>query len=184
MRARRVRARRVHQRERMKSPLALVIPLLAAVSLAPGRARACSDAGAPNQTCNDGGAAWIACDAHADCPAGQRCGPVGVCVCGETCARELCDEDGCVCCAPRDPRSSCLVVYACEEPDAGATVDAGAIADAGTAHDAAHTGMDAGPSAPEPRSSGCSVSANGSGWSGWLAGLALVIGLAARRRAH
>lgn len=74
------------------SSFALVV--LASLSSAP--ASACSDAGPPNR-CNEGGAAWIACDVHADCPTGQSCHPNGYCICGECEYGETCDAQGCRC---------------------------------------------------------------------------------------
>ena len=128
-------------------------------------ARACTDAGPGNQLCNDGGAQWILCDAHSDCPEGQLCGSSGVCTCGDSCGAEECDENGCHCCGSAD--AGCSQRYVCEGPGGG-EVDAGGAS------------MDGGVE-PAP-SSGCSIG-TGTGVSG-VTGWALVVmgALALHRR--
>lgn len=127
-------------------------------------AQACIDAGPGNQLCNEGGAAWIACTDHGECPAGQICGADGHCLCGEACYEQQCDESGCRCCGTPDPCGTPR--YVCERPDAGAVVDAAAVA------------MDGGSDAES--SGGCSMGPRSSAGGAWA--LAAIVALALRRR--
>lgn len=62
-------------------------------------ALACIDAGAPNAACNDGGAEWISCKAHSDCPQPQLCFE-GTCSCITKCPfGESCSGSACACIA-------------------------------------------------------------------------------------
>lgn len=67
-----------------------------------GTARACSDSG-PLNGCNDGGATWISCSVHTDCPTGQVCETTGYCLCGMCIYGESCSADGCSCAVPEPP---------------------------------------------------------------------------------
>ena len=103
-----------------------------AMLAAPAAALACTDGGPPNRSCNDGGAQWIGCTDHAQCPDGQYCSAQGACGCGSRDAG-VCDDRGCHACAPRpvpDGGDSCSGTWAflCPDPtvtDAGGAVDAG-----------------------------------------------------------
>lgn len=192
--------------------LSLAVALLAATTLGPDVARACSDAG-PYNYCNDGGAAWIGCAVHADCPSGQLCNEVGLCGCSAACAHgETCSGAGCRCAVePRpEPMPGCIVLeVGCgpvsfqQQCDAGPPPPPMCNADAGgeiacTADaDCPEWGdfqlvcssrgvCDCPPPATTRASSGCSV---GGGVGGAGEGLALaLLGLAAvslaRRRAR
>ncbi|MCA9608485.1 MAG: hypothetical protein KC619_22930 [Myxococcales bacterium] len=82
---------------------ALAFALLLGGTLSAGSASACSDAGPPNDACNEGGAAWISCDVHADCPTGQSCHERGFCICGDCTYGETCDSAGCQCAPQAEP---------------------------------------------------------------------------------
>ena len=162
----------------MRSSLAFASLLL----LLPAPALACSDAGPRNAECNDGGAAWIECDSHADCPSGQLCDVDGRCACGSSCAGgETCDGGACRCAlgdAP-DGGPGCetmllcgdwLVV--CDDPDGGGPGPEGG------------TGMDGGAGVAPP-SGGCAASPGESRLPWAALGLLAVAGVSlarARRR--
>ncbi len=101
-----------------------------AMLAAPAAALACSDAGPPNRSCNDGGAQWIGCADHAQCPEGQYCTAQGACGCGGRDAG-VCDDGGCHACVPRslvDGGDGCssTIRYWCPAPTVtDAAVDAG-----------------------------------------------------------
>lgn len=168
-------------RSALPGPIAIAPVLLFALTvfaIAPPVALACSDAGPRNRECSDGGAVWISCGAHADCPEGQICGAEGMCTCGSAC-REECDETGCHCCEPADAGTTCFIRFYCETPDAGATED-----DAGaTSMDGG--GMDAGIDGSPAPSGGCSVAAREGAPSGpaAIAAIAALAALVRRRRA-
>ena len=108
----------------------VVCSLTFALLTAPAEALACSDAGPPNRACNDGGAQWVGCTDHAQCPEGQYCTAQGACGCG---ARDagVCDDGGCHGCVPRslvDGGDGCssAIRYWCPAPTVtDAAVDTG-----------------------------------------------------------
>ena len=108
----------------------IVCSLAFAMLAAPAAALACTDGGPPNRSCNDGGAQWIGCTDHAQCPEGQYCSAQGAFGCGGRDAG-VCDDRGCHGCVPRPPPDggdSCSSrnVYWCPDPTvADAAVDAG-----------------------------------------------------------
>ncbi|MDO9016192.1 MAG: hypothetical protein Q8S73_37525 [Deltaproteobacteria bacterium] len=101
---------------------------------APAAALACTDGGPPNRACNDGGAQWIGCTDHAQCPEGQYCSARGACACGSRDAG-VCDDRGCHDCVPRvldggpDSGLRCVAMtYVCPDPGAAdATIDTGTV---------------------------------------------------------
>ncbi|MBX3273033.1 MAG: hypothetical protein KF729_22410 [Sandaracinaceae bacterium] len=144
-------------------------------------AAACSDAGPPN-SCNEGGAAWIECSVHADCPSGQRCLQGGFCTCLECAYGEQCDDDGCRCAAQTRPSESpgCEVVQ-----DSCGTYRVECHGDAGTAGRCTLDGGACDDARPAEMSAGCAA-APGRAPLGGLALLALALPWlrrAARRRA-
>jgi MYXO-CTERM domain-containing protein len=127
--------------------------------------------------CNDGGAQWIGCTDHAQCPEGQYCSERAVCACG---GRDggMCDDGGCHGCRAwvpwrSDGGDSCdyTVRFWCPAPTGtDASVDAGG----GGTVDAGGGGGGGG---------GCTVRAPGERPSGSpLAVLAALIGVAALAR--
>jgi len=189
--------------------LSIAVALLAVSTLDPGHARACSDAG-PYNFCNDGGAAWISCAVHSDCPSGQLCNDVGVCGCSAACVHgETCSEAGCRCATEPRPATmpGCVVVESgcgayrqqCDagpppppmcNADAGGETACSSDADCPAAGDfplvCTSRGVCDCPPAPTRASSGCSVG-GGAGRAGRGLVFAL-LGLAAvsltRRRAR
>ncbi len=184
----------------------LVCSIVFALLAAPAAALACTDAGPPNASCNDGGALWIGCTDHAQCPEGQYCSAQGACGCGARDARDasVCDDSGCHGCAPRaafqDAACSNQLAYMCPDPagpdaavDSGAT-DAGVGFDTGTPSDV--VSVDLGPPSSVVDAGGgggggggggdgCSVRAPGDRTTGRGAmGVLLAIGavMATRRR--
>jgi hypothetical protein len=97
---------------------------------APAAALACTDGGPPNRSCNDGGAQWVGCTDHAQCPEGQYCTEQGACGCGPRDAG-VCDDGGCHACVPRslvDGGDGCSsrIRYWCPAPTVtDAAVDTG-----------------------------------------------------------
>ena len=97
---------------------------------APAAALACTDAGAPSRSCNDGGAQWVGWTDHGQCPEGQYCTALGACGGG---ARDagVCDDGGCHGCVPRslvDGGDGCssAIRYWCPAPTVtDAAVDTG-----------------------------------------------------------
>ena len=96
-----------------------------AILAAPAAALACTDGGPPNRICNDGGAEWIVCTDHAQCPEGQYCSAQGACGCGGRDAG-VCDDSGCHGCEqwPVDGGSCSRPRFVCPDPTvADAAVD-------------------------------------------------------------
>ena len=136
--------------------------LVVALVLTTQRARACSDAGPINGHCNDGGAAFISCAVHADCPEGQLCGADALCNCATAC-EETCTSAGCHCCNRID--AGCLMRFACDGPE---PVDGG------------RGSMDGGVTEPEPAGS-CAIARVCTGSRGLLLVAALAVCVAAAR---
>lgn len=105
-----------------------------AMLTAPAAALACTDGGPPNRSCNDGGAQWIDCTDHAQCPEGQYCSARGACACGSRDAG-VCDDRGCHDCVPQvldggpDSGLRCVAMtYVCPDPGAAdAAIDTGTV---------------------------------------------------------
>ena len=155
--------------------------LLAALTLSPAAAFACSDAGPPNATCNPDGGAWIECATHDDCPGAQLCDHRNRCACGSGCPYgEACEGAACQCTGPERPDAGpeCTAtldscdVWTVRCPDAGVTsdMDGGASTDGGGS---------------TPSSGGCSVAARAPRSLGWIGLVALAaLGIRRTRRAR
>ncbi len=107
----------------------IVCSLAFALLAAPAAALACGDGGPPNRACNDGGAQWIGCTDHAQCPEGQYCTGGATCGCGsrEASPASVCDDSGCHGCFTWSPGSTCSrPPFVCPDPTGtDASVDAG-----------------------------------------------------------
>jgi len=154
--------------------------VLVLLALAPRVAAACIDAGPPNAACNDGGAAWLACNVHSDCPSPQRCFD-GTCTCLASCPYdEECTNGECTCVVPKSLPPNCVydAGYCAQRGRPGGVFCAPGAPDAGEVPDAEGDGS---ADAVTVGGGGCALGAGSLG-GGAAPALFVLFALARRRR--